>query len=164
MPTKGQPSSGTDRPHLLRTFALFPTVNTRPDPNGDEIRDSSATGVLPAPEVPAADQHTSLSGLRKREKWGSTHCDGGGPCRSAKSRPDRGEPQLTFLWPHPFLHMYFTLAWETGISHRALLQLMEGVWGRGFSYPERQCLHRGLKEWLERFHGVAPKYLQNYLG
>ncbi len=66
---------------------------------------------------------------------------------------------------HDGLPSYFTLARDTGISHRTVYaahgkRVLKGV----FHIQNVNAYHSRLKEWLERFHGVATKYLPSYLG
>ena len=66
---------------------------------------------------------------------------------------------------HDGLPQYFTLAKETGIAHRTVYvahgkRVVKGI----FHIQNVNAYHSRLKEWLERFHCVATKYLPNYLG
>ncbi len=66
---------------------------------------------------------------------------------------------------HDGLPQYFTLAKETGIAHRTVhaahgKRVIKGI----FHIQNVNAYHSRLKEWMERFHGVATRYLGNYLG
>ena len=60
------------------------------------------------------------------------------------------------------LDRYF--ARETGISHQAV-NLRAGERVRGAVHVQNvNAYHRRFREWLAGFHGVATRYLPNYLG
>jgi transposase-like protein len=68
---------------------------------------------------------------------------------------------------HDGLPQYFTMARETGIAHRTVYaahgkRVIKGI----FHIQNVNAYHSRLKEkeWMERFHGVATRYLGNYLG
>ena len=66
---------------------------------------------------------------------------------------------------HDGLPQYFTLAKETGIAHRTVhaahgKRVIKGI----FHIQNVNAYHSRLKGWMERFHGVATRYLPNYLG
>ncbi|MES2756966.1 MAG: IS1595 family transposase [Pseudomonadota bacterium] len=59
---------------------------------------------------------------------------------------------------------YPAFAREAGISHRAV-NLSAGVRVAGALHVQNvNAYHSRFKEWLRRFHGVASRYLPNYLG
>lgn len=59
---------------------------------------------------------------------------------------------------------YRHFARETGITHEAV-NLSAGERVRGALHVQNvNAYHRRLREWLVRFHGVATRYLPNYLG
>ena len=59
---------------------------------------------------------------------------------------------------------YRYFARETGISHQAV-NLRAGERVRGAVHVQNvNAYHRRFREWLARFHGVATRYLPNYLG
>lgn len=63
------------------------------------------------------------------------------------------------------LPVYRAFAARTGLVHKALnlsegIRVMEGV----FHIQNVNAYHHRLKEWMNHFHGVATKYLPNYLG
>lgn len=59
---------------------------------------------------------------------------------------------------------YRFFARETGISHQAV-NLRAGERVRGAVHVQNvNAYHRRFREWLARFHGVATRYLPNYLG
>jgi IS1 family transposase len=61
-------------------------------------------------------------------------------------------------------HAYRAFARETGISHQYVnLRLGERV--RGAVHVQNvNAYHQRFRQWLARFHGVASRYLPNYLG
>ena len=61
--------------------------------------------------------------------------------------------------------VYSTFAKETDIAHKAL-NMSAGirVIDKVFHIQNVNAYHSRLKEWTRRFHGVATKYLPNYLG
>ncbi|MHB1953994.1 MAG: IS1595 family transposase [Sulfobacillus sp.] len=66
---------------------------------------------------------------------------------------------------HDGLPQYFTMARETGIAHRTVYaahgkRVVKGI----FHIQNVNACHSRLKGWMERFHGVATRYLPNYLG
>ena len=66
---------------------------------------------------------------------------------------------------HDGLPQYFTLARETGIAHRTVYaahgkRVLRGI----FHIQNVNAYHSRLKSWMHRFHGVATRYLPNYLG
>ena len=59
---------------------------------------------------------------------------------------------------------YRSFAQDAGISHDAI-NLSAGVHVRGAVHLQNvNAYHDRLKPWLHRFHGVATRYLDNYLG
>jgi len=59
---------------------------------------------------------------------------------------------------------YHYFAAEAGITHEAV-NLSQGVRVRGaFHVQNVNAYHSRLRQWLHRFHGVATRYLSNYLG
>lgn len=63
------------------------------------------------------------------------------------------------------LPVYRAFAAKAGLTHKALnlsdgIRVVEGV----FHIQNVNAYHHRLKEWMVRFHGVATKYLPNYLG
>lgn len=61
--------------------------------------------------------------------------------------------------------IYSTFAKETDIAHKALNISAEiRVIDKVFHIQNVNAYHSRLKEWTRRFHGVATKYLPNYLG
>jgi transposase-like protein len=59
---------------------------------------------------------------------------------------------------------YRAFAREAGISHEAV-NLRSGEPVRGAIHVQHvNAYHRRLRQWLARFHGVASRYLPNYLG
>jgi hypothetical protein len=59
---------------------------------------------------------------------------------------------------------YRAFSLEAGITHRAL-NLSAGVRVAGALHVQNvNAYHSRFKEWLRRFHGVASRYLPNYLG
>ncbi|MBE3024293.1 IS1595 family transposase [Janthinobacterium sp. GW458P] len=59
---------------------------------------------------------------------------------------------------------YRAFSGEAGISHRAV-NLRAGIRVRGAVHVQNvNAYHRRLREWLVVFHGVATRYLPNYLG
>jgi transposase-like protein/IS1 family transposase len=59
---------------------------------------------------------------------------------------------------------YRAFAWETGISHEAV-NLRAGIRVRGAAHVQNvNAYHSRLRNWLSIFHGVASRYLPNYLG
>ncbi|HEX9171727.1 MAG TPA: IS1595 family transposase [Telluria sp.] len=59
---------------------------------------------------------------------------------------------------------YRAFSIEAGITHRAV-NLAAGVRVAGALHVQNvNAYHSRLKEWLRRFHGVASRYLPNYLG
>jgi transposase-like protein/IS1 family transposase len=59
---------------------------------------------------------------------------------------------------------YRAFAREAGITHRAV-NLSAGVRVAGALHVQNvNAYHSRFKEWLRRFHGVASRYLPNYLG
>jgi len=59
---------------------------------------------------------------------------------------------------------YTAFAKETGISHQAV-NLRAGIRVRGAAHVQNvNAYHRRLRGWLSIFHGVATRYLPNYLG
>lgn len=59
---------------------------------------------------------------------------------------------------------YRTFAAEAGITHEAV-NLAHGVRVRGALHVQNvNAYHSRLRQWLRRFHGVATRYLTNYLG
>ena len=59
---------------------------------------------------------------------------------------------------------YHFFAQEVALTHEAV-NLSGGVRVRGAYHVQNvNAYHRRLKHWLDRFHGVATKYLPNYLG
>lgn len=66
---------------------------------------------------------------------------------------------------HDGLPQYFALAKATGIAHRTVYaahgkRVLKGI----FHIQNVNAYHSRLKDWMGRFHGVATKYLPNYLG
>jgi len=66
---------------------------------------------------------------------------------------------------HDGLPQYFTMARETGIAHRTVYaahgkRVVKGI----FHIQNVNAYHSRLKGWMERFHGVATRYLPNSLG
>jgi hypothetical protein len=62
---------------------------------------------------------------------------------------------------HP---VYRSFAREAGITHRAV-NLSAGVRVAGALHVQNvNACHSRFKQWLRRFHGVATRYLPNYLG
>lgn len=60
--------------------------------------------------------------------------------------------------------VYAAFARRQGITHQ-VVQAKAGLRVRGaFHIQNVNAYHRRLKHWMERFHGVATKYLVNYLG
>lgn len=62
-------------------------------------------------------------------------------------------------------NVYKTFARETGIAHRPInvqqgIRVLDGV----FHIQNVNAYDSRLKTWMRRFHGVATKYLENYLG
>lgn len=62
-------------------------------------------------------------------------------------------------------NVYKTFAREAGIAHRPLnvqqgIRVVDGV----FHIQNVNAYDRRLKTWMRRFHGVATKYLEHYLG
>lgn len=62
-------------------------------------------------------------------------------------------------------NVYKTFARETGIAHRSInvqqgIRVVEGV----FHIQNVNAYDSRLKIWMRRFHGVATKYLDHYLG
>jgi IS1 family transposase len=59
---------------------------------------------------------------------------------------------------------YRAFAREAGITHRAV-NLSAGVRVAGALHVQNvNAYHSRFKQWLRRFHGVASRYLPNYLG
>ncbi|WP_307729119.1 IS1595 family transposase [Massilia sp. IC2-476] len=59
---------------------------------------------------------------------------------------------------------YRTFAREAGIAH-AFVKLQAGEHTRGAVHVQNvNAYHQRLRGWLSRFHGVASRYLPNYLG
>lgn len=59
---------------------------------------------------------------------------------------------------------YRAFAREAGISHEAV-NLRAGIRTRGALHVQNvNAYHSRLRNWLRRFHGVATRYLPNYLG
>lgn len=59
---------------------------------------------------------------------------------------------------------YRAFARDTGISHE-FVNLHAGERARGAIHVQNvNAYHRRFREWLSRFHGVASRYLPNYLG
>ena len=59
---------------------------------------------------------------------------------------------------------YRAFAREAGISHAAV-NLRAGIRVRGAAHVQNvKAYHSRLREWLRPFHGVATRYLPNYLG
>ncbi len=59
---------------------------------------------------------------------------------------------------------YRAFAREAGIAHHAV-NLRAGERLRGAIHVQNvNAYHRRFREWLARFHGVASRYLPNYLG
>jgi len=59
---------------------------------------------------------------------------------------------------------YRAFAREAGISHEAV-NLRAGIRVRGAAHVQNvNAYHSRLREWLRPFHGVATRYLPNYLG
>lgn len=59
-------------------------------------------------------------------------------------------------------YRYFAL--DAGISHQAV-NISKGIRVRGAIHVQNvNAYHSRLREWMERFHGVASHYLPNYLG
>jgi hypothetical protein len=59
---------------------------------------------------------------------------------------------------------YPAFARKAGIAHRAV-NLTAGVRVAGALHVQNvNAYHSRLKQWLRRFHGVASRYLPNYLG
>ena len=59
---------------------------------------------------------------------------------------------------------YRYFARDAGISHQAV-NISKGVRVRGAIHVQNvNAYHSRLREWMERFHGVATHYLPNYLG
>jgi hypothetical protein len=59
---------------------------------------------------------------------------------------------------------YRAFAREAGLTHRAV-NLSAGVRVAGALHVQNvNAYHSRFKEWLRRFHGVASRYLPNYLG
>jgi len=59
---------------------------------------------------------------------------------------------------------YQTFAREAGIAH-AFVSLRSGERVRGAVHVQNvNAYHQRLRSWLSRFHGVASRYLPNYLG
>ncbi|WP_309680480.1 IS1595 family transposase [Polaromonas sp.] len=61
--------------------------------------------------------------------------------------------------------VYQTVARVTGLAHRAInvqqgIRVIDGA----FHIQNVNAYDSRLKEWIRRFHGVATKYLENYLG
>ena len=53
---------------------------------------------------------------------------------------------------------------RAGVCHRGI-NLAAGVWVAGDLHVQNvNAYHCRFKEWLRRFHGVASRYLPNYLG
>ncbi|MHB1287567.1 MAG: IS1595 family transposase, partial [Leptospirales bacterium] len=64
---------------------------------------------------------------------------------------------------HDGLPQYFTMARETGIAHRTVYaahgkRVVKGI----FHIQNVNAYHSRPKGWMERFHGVATRYLPNY--
>ncbi len=62
-------------------------------------------------------------------------------------------------------NVYKTLAREAGIAHRPInvqqgIRVVDGV----FHIQNVNAYDSRLKTWMRRFHGVATKYLEYYLG
>lgn len=61
--------------------------------------------------------------------------------------------------------VYTVFARETGITHRAInLSKKQRVVEGAFHIQNVNAYDSRLKGWMQRFHGVATKYLENYLG
>ncbi|MTW06374.1 IS1595 family transposase, partial [Pseudoduganella ginsengisoli] len=59
---------------------------------------------------------------------------------------------------------YRAFAREAGLSHEAV-NLRAGVRVRGALHVQNvNAYHSRFRNWLHRFHGVATRYLPNYLG
>ena len=59
---------------------------------------------------------------------------------------------------------YRAFAREAGISHQAV-NLRAGIHVRGAAHVQNvNAYHSRLRDWLRPFHGVATRYLPNYLG
>ena len=59
---------------------------------------------------------------------------------------------------------YRAFARAAGISHRAV-NLHAGIRVQGAAHVQNvNAYHSRLREWLRIFHGVASRYLPNYLG
>lgn len=59
---------------------------------------------------------------------------------------------------------YRKFAREAGIAH-AFINLRQGERVRGAVHVQNvNAYHRRFRSWLARFHGVASRYLPNYLG
>ena len=71
---------------------------------------------------------------------------------------------------HDGLPQYFTMAKETGIAHRTVYaahgkRVLKGIFHiQNVNAQNVNAYHSRLKGWMERFHGVATRYLPNYLG
>ena len=61
--------------------------------------------------------------------------------------------------------VYQTVARDMGLTHRAInVQQGVRVIDGAFHIQNVNAYDSRLKEWIRRFHGVATKYLENYLG
>jgi hypothetical protein len=59
---------------------------------------------------------------------------------------------------------YTAFCHDEGFSHE-IVNLSQGQRVNGAYHVQNvNAYHSRLKQWLERFHGVATKYLPNYLG
>jgi hypothetical protein len=59
---------------------------------------------------------------------------------------------------------YRTFARQAGISHESV-NVSAGERVRGAVHVQNvNAYHRRFRQWLSRFHGVASRYLPNYLG
>ena len=63
------------------------------------------------------------------------------------------------------LNVYSSFSSKTGIQHQVVYnQTGERVFQKVFHIQNVNAYHSRLKGWIFRFHGVATRYLTNYLG
>lgn len=105
--------------------------------------------------------------LVARDRSGQTvdFVTGKGPVTKAQLHqhlPPALDPDVLLVTDANAAYRYF--AREAGIAHEAV-NLRAGIRVRGAIHVQNvNAYHSRFREWLSRFHGVATRYLPNYLG
>jgi transposase-like protein len=110
---------------------------------------------------------TPLARLRHKGKW-RDYLDTVLDSRTVRSAAKRlgVHPNTTFRWRHRFLDRVKDDRPErlVGIVNLGAGERVRNGAGGAIHVQNVNAHHRRFKEWLARFHGVASRWLRNYLG